>query len=116
MIFLKKHLQEKEDFEQLWAEARTPVRGGLRFILDNLTEEYKRSKQEKYVNYVLKTAMEPLEQKGKANLMGALMKRLDIHLEPEIRAAPGYFAPHYELIIKVYIQSMERIKSLLRSL
>jgi hypothetical protein len=99
------------------AEAKTPVRGGLRFILDMVTEEFKRGEQEKHVNYILKSALDPLGEKGKVGLMGALMKRLDLHLEPEIRSgAPEYFSVHYELIIRAYIQSMGRMNSLLRSL
>jgi hypothetical protein len=98
-------------------EARSCLQGGLRFVFDMMTEQHKRKEHEKHINRVFKTALEPLEAKDKVGLMGALMKRLELHLGLEIKSQPPeWFAFHYELIIKAYIQSMERMNSVFRSL
>jgi hypothetical protein len=82
-----------------------------------MTEQYKHKEQEKYIFSVFKTAFEPLEEKDQVGLMGALMKRLEPHLGPEISSQPPErFVVHYEIIIKAYIQSVERMNSLFRSL
>jgi hypothetical protein len=98
------------------AEAKTPVRGGLRFVLDMLTEQFKREEQEKHVYGVFKWALDPEDWQGKVDLMGALMKRLEPHLGPEILSQPPErFVEHCEVIIRGYLESMERVKSIFRS-
>jgi hypothetical protein len=114
---LEKTFAREGGSQAAFAEAKTPVRGGVRFVLDMVTDAFKREEQEKHVRSVLKTAMDPLDRKGKTRLMGALMKRLDIHLEPEISSEDyAYFAAHFELIIHAYVQSMEQMNSIFRSL
>jgi len=99
------------------AEARTAVKGGLRLVLDMMTEQFKREEQEKYMNYILKSALDPLDWKSKVDLMGVFLKRLGPLLAPEIKSQPPErFAEHYEDLIRAYLQSIDRMNSLLRSL
>ena len=82
-----------------------------------VTEQFKREEQEKHVNRVLKSALDPLDWKSKVDLTVALMKRLEPHLGPEISSQPPErFAVHYEVIIRTYLESMERVNSVFRSL
>ena len=114
---LEKTFSRRGGSQAAQAEAKTPLRGGIRFVLDMVTEAFKREEQEKHVRSVLKTAMDPLDRKGKTRIMEALMKRLSIHLEPGINSEDyAYFAPYFELIIKSYVQSVEQMNSLFQSL
>ena len=114
---LERAFSKKGGLKAAESEARTAVKGGLRLVLDMMTEQFKREEQEKYMNYILKSALDPLDWKSKVDLMGALLKRLEPHLEPEIKSQPPErFAVHYEDIIRGYLQSMDRLNSLLRSL
>jgi hypothetical protein len=114
---LERTFSKKGGLQAALAEARNAINGGLRFILDLMTEQFKREEQGKQVNRVLKSALDPLDWKGKVGLMGALLKRLEPHLEPGIRCQPPErFAVHYEVVIRGYLQSMERVNSIFRSL
>jgi hypothetical protein len=114
---LERTFSKKGGLQAALAEARTPVNGGLRFVFDMVTEQFKREEQEKHVNRVLKSALDPLDWKGKVDLMGALMKCLGPHLQPEISSQPPErFAVHYEVIIRTYLESMERVNSIFRPL
>ena len=62
--------------------------------------------QEKHVNRVLKSVLDPLDWESKVALMEALLKRLEPHLPPEIISQPRErFAVHYEIIVRAYVQS-----------
>jgi len=114
---LERAFARKGGIQAALAEARNPVNGGLRLVLDMMTDQLKREEQEKHINYILKSALDPLDWKAKVDLMGALMKRLEPLLEPEITSQPPErFAVHYEEIIRGYLQSMDRVNSLFRSL
>jgi hypothetical protein len=114
---LERTFSKKGGLQGALAEARDAINGGLRLVFDMVTDQFKREEQEKHVNRVLKSALDPLDWKGKVSLMGALLKSLEPHLEPEILSQPPErFAVHYEEIIRGYLQSMDRLNSLFRSL
>ena len=99
-----------------FAEARAATNGGLRLIIDVITEQFKQEQQEKHVNHVLKTAFDPLDWDSKVVLMKDILKRLEPHLPPEIISEPPEkFASHYEMIVRAYVQSMDQVKTLFRS-
>jgi len=94
-----------------------PVSGGLRFILDKMTEQFKMEQQEKHVNHVLKSVMNPLDWENKVSLMEALLKLLQCHFPSDIVSQPpDRFAGQYEGIVKAYVRSVDQMKSLFRSL
>jgi len=113
---LERTFSQKGGIRAALAEARSGINGGLRVVLDLMTEQLKREQQEKHVNGVLKLAMDPLDWKAKVNLMEAFLKHIGPHLDPEIASQPPeHFAEHYENIIRAYLHSMDRLKSILRS-
>jgi len=94
-----------------------PVSGGLRFILDKMTEQFKIEQQEKHVNHVLKSVMNPLDWENKVSLMETLLKLLQCHFPSDIVSQPpDRFAGQYEGIVKAYVRSVDQMKSLFRSL
>jgi len=99
------------------AEARVGSRGGMRFVLDMMTERTKSEEQVKHVNMVFKSALDALDWEAKVAFMAALLERLGPHLPPEIRSeSPEHFAVHLEAIVRAYVQSLESVKALLRAL
>ena len=100
-----------------FAEARDGVHGGLRAVLDAMTQCHKHGEQAKRVRLVLRGALDPLDWDGKVALMGALMDRLAPHLPPELVAQPPEsLAKHYELVVQAYVSSFEKVRALLRCL
>ena len=99
------------------AEARHGTNGGMRFVLDVLTERFKTEEQSKHVSRVIKEAIDPLDWNARVAFMAALLARIGPQLPPEIRSEPPErFARHYETIVRTYVWSLDRVKRLLRTL
>ena len=117
LALLERAFSKKGGFNAALSESKMPVSGGLRFILDKMTEHFKMEQQEKHVNHVLKSVLDPLDWESKVSLMEALLKRLQCHLPSDIVSQPpDRFAGHYEGIVKAYVRSADQMKSLFRSL
>ncbi len=98
------------------AEARDGINGGMRFVLDVMTEQYKLEQQSKRVASVLQEALDPLNWNERVAFMRAFLERLGPQLPADLRGEPPErFARHYDLIVKTYVQSLDRVKQLLRT-
>lgn len=98
-------------------EARYGHHGGLAYVLNQITEQYKREQYAKQINLVLKSAIAPLDHRAKVGFVAELMKRISPSLPPDLTGQdPEDFAQHWEEISKIYVQSLEPIKNLLRRL
>lgn len=99
------------------AEAMTGSNGAMRYVLDQLTETFKREQQEKHVMRVFKEAIDPMDWDGKVAFVQAFLTRYATELPPEITSAPPErFVDSHELILRTYVQSRGQLKQLLRSL
>ena len=99
------------------AEAQHGVNGGMRFILDLMTEQYKTEKQRKRVERVLKQAVDPRSWEERVTFMTAFMERLRGELPPEISSQPpARYAQHYEPVVQAYVESLDKAKQLLARL
>ena len=91
-------------------EGRTGFYGGMRYILDKITDQFKQEEQEKIVNQVLKFSFDPLDWKIKVSLIKnfiALLPNLPCEISSQ---PPERFANHYELLVKSYVNSMDQLK------
>jgi len=106
----------KGGFRAALAEAKHATNGGLRLVLDLMAEQFKQEEQEKHINSVLKSALDPLDWDGKVALMREVLKCLEPSLPQEIRSQPTErFAGHYEVIVNAYVQSINQLKTLFRT-
>ena len=116
MKYWKRLFPTKVDFRQRLAEARHATNGGMRYVLDVFTEQYKREQTEKHVSRIFKLAMDPLDWDRKVQLMASVVDRLKNMLPSEIAEQPAErFAVHYEPIVRVLIQSRDRLASVFRT-
>ena len=96
-------------------EAADAIRGGMKFILDAITEQFKTECQGKYVNRVIRDALGPLNREAQISFISALLKRLAPHLPHEIAtASPERFVAHYEVLVKGYVKSLDKINEVFR--
>jgi len=96
-------------------EAYSAVHGGMRLVLDYMTEQLKAECQAKHVNRVIKEVIGPLNREAQVRCISALLKRLSSHLPDEIlKAGPERFVDHYEAIVKEYVKSLDRINEVFR--
>lgn len=113
---LEKAFMNKGGFAAALAEARHATNGGMRYVLDVFTEQYKREQIEKHVGRIFKLAMDPLDWDRKVRLMASVVDRLKNILPSEISTQPAErFAVHYEPIVKALAQSRDQLTSVFRS-
>ena len=114
---VERAFRDKGGWNAAWAEARHGIHGGMRFILDAMTEQYKTEQQAKRVSRALKAVLDPLDWDARVEFMAAFMDRLRLHLPREIMdQPPARFAYHYEPIVRTYVRSLDGVKQLLRAL
>jgi hypothetical protein len=97
------------------AESQYGVNGGMRLVLDRLADHYKHEQRSKYINWVLKEFLDPLDWDSKVAVVAALLKRVSPYLPPELRSRPAAsFASQYEVLVRAYSDSLEQMKRILR--
>ena len=99
------------------AEAKNPTQGGMRYILDVLTEQFKSEEQEKHIHRIFKEAIDPLNWDQKVEFIKTFLERMAPQLPDEIRQAPPErYARHWEQIARVYERSFDRFNRFIRSM
>ena len=72
LALLERTYAKEGGYKGALAEAKHATNGGVRFILDSLTQKFFHEQQEKYIDHVLRTAMDPLDWDGKVKLIKAI--------------------------------------------
>ena len=93
------------------AEAKSGINGGLRLVLDLMTDQYKVQEQENYVNYVIKKTLDPLSWDAKVAFMRKLLGRLGKNLPENAFNEPERYTPFCEIIVKAYAKVCRRTES-----
>lgn len=115
IALVERAFDDKGGFKAAMNEANNPVNGGMKFILDVLTEQFKAECQAKHVNRIIKEAITPLDTNAQISLISVLLKRLKSHLPEEIaNSPPERFIEHYEIIVKAYVRSLDKINEVFR--
>ena len=97
-------------------EAGDAIHGGMKLILDAMTEQFKAEYQTRHINRVIREALGPLNRQAQISFISALLKRLSPHLPQEIAASsPERFIGHYDVIVKAYVKSLDKINELFRN-
>ena len=114
---LKRAIHGREDYNSILAEAKNASRGGLRYILDLVTDHLKHEAREKYIFRAFKEAIDTLDDDIRVSLIAAIMKREGDRLPPNIASQPPErYAHQYEEILRLYSQSLARVVSRLKAL
>jgi hypothetical protein len=112
---LENAFSQKGGWDAALTEAETGVNGGIRFVLDVVTEHFKHIQKEKYLNQALKTALRPLDWEEQVSLTQAILKRMEHNLPQQVVLQPEKYAKELKDILKTYVQSQDKLKSMLRS-
>lgn len=116
LSLVERSFENKGGYKQAYNEGLSPQQGGLRYILDTITEQFKREAQEKYINFVFRSTVEPLSKKEKKELIQAVVKRFSMFLPPEVMNEPENYVEHYAEIFRYYVQSIDNVKSIFKSI
>jgi len=100
-----------------YSEALNCTKGGLKFILDKMTEQYKAEEKHKYIRSAFKGILDPFDFKKKTSLMKAFLNKFGANLPEDIRnQPPEKYQESYEEIITSYAESLEQVVRKLRTL
>ncbi len=103
--------------QQAVAQSVDGTRGGVKAVLDVVTERFKSEQQADYIQMVLTNAISPLNWKEKVNFIRTVQVRLNPFLPPEIASQPPErFAHDYEIIIQTLVQSFDQVNQLFRTI
>jgi len=103
--------------EGAFARARDGTDGGLRSVLDAMTEQYKKQLQVEEVNVVLEKALTDMDWQDRVSFARGAMERLGPFLSAEMRdEPPERFAKHAGEITKTCIRSISSIRQLLSTM
>lgn len=112
---LERAFADKGGLKGAMNEALDPVYGGMRFILDLMTEQFRSQRQKAFINRVLKEAISPLDFQAQTAFIAVLLERLSHDLPEEILSSPPErFIDHYEDIAREYVKSLDRINEVFR--
>ena len=96
-------------------KARDGTEGGMRKILDEMTDFYKLGQQQKHITAVLRQSIDSLCWDERVEFMRCAMDRLNNFMPEELRnEPPERFARDYEAIAKAYVKGMDKFNQLIR--
>ena len=114
---VEKAFEREGGYNAALAEAKHGINGGMRIVLDAMTEHLKQEKKEKYISKVFKVVIDPLDWDAKVRLMEVFIKRIKPELPSDIRDLPAKkLASHWEKIIRYYVKSVDKVTDLIRRL
>ncbi len=103
--------------EAALAEARWPVKGGMRRVLDMMTDRFKGERTEKRINRALKESLDPLSWTDRVAFARCFLRRIEPDLPEELSAKKAeQCAHHHQELVRAYADSMENLKDALRRL
>lgn len=104
-------------FTAALSEAKSPMQGGTRFILDWLIDYEKSKRMREYVDYLLKTEVDIRGFKYRTAFIKCFFSRYQAYLPSEIKSQPPErYTNQFQSIIKTYIQSQTTFENHIRSL
>ena len=113
LALLERAFSDDGGLPAAWAEARHGTNGGLRHVLDRMTDRLKMEQQTHRVRRVLTEALDPLDWNARVRFMAAFMERLGTQLPPGVGdQPPARYARHHEELARVYVRSLERVNAL----
>ena len=107
----------KEDLRDAEAEARNGIHGGMRMVLDAMTDRLKSEQTESHIAKVLRENVDPLDWTERVAFTSAFIDRAASSIPREVREeAPERYARRLEDIIRTYVNSTEEVNQLLKRL
>ena len=109
--------KRKGGYEAALSEGIYAINGGMRMVLDAMTEYLKESSSQKYINGVCKRILDPLDWDTKVRLMEVFLKHINERLPGDLKDQPAKkLARQWEYLLKLYARSMSDVSSLIRRL
>lgn len=99
-----------------YEEARTGSNGGLRHVLDRMTDGYKHEQRERRIAYIVEQAVGTLEWDERVAFVEAFIREYPHAVPPELAGSPPErFASDTALILRTFVESTERVREKFRA-
>jgi hypothetical protein len=109
---LESTFRDKGGYKAAFVHARDCTQGGIRSIIDMITEQYKAQKQDAYINRVFKDAIADMEWEERVKCTKAVIKEVGRFLPDELKnQPPEKFARSdetIETIIRTYVRCSDK--------
>ena len=100
-----------------YTAARDGIEGGLRTIIDRISEQLKEESVEHYIRDAFDKFVDPASFKQKVDIIRQLFARFGHHLSSSIRLdQPERYASNFEELIRAYVESLRKTSSIFRRL
>jgi len=97
------------------AEGRTAIRGGMRFVVDGLSDRFKHECQTKHVNRICEVAIHSRPWDERVSFMSALYDQLKPGLPAELQFLPVRQLVHaLPEILQAYVRSLDHVAQVLK--
>jgi len=114
---VKKAFERKGGYNAALSEGMHGSNGGMRLVLDVMTEYLKQQGKEKYIARLFKEIIDPLDWDAKVRLTEDFLKRIGPELPPDLQGLPPKkLASHWETILEHYAEAMAKMTDLLKRL
>ncbi len=114
---LERTFRDHGGLEGALARAREGIDGGIRSVLDAVTERYKAERRAEYIDVFLHTAITGMDRAEQVRFARGAMQRLGPMLPPALRKEPPErFAKHIDPIARAYAKSVGTIERLLQTM
>lgn len=117
---LERTFYDKGDDKAAFVRARDCTQGGIRSILDMMTEQYKAEKQAAYINRVFKDAVADMDWEERIKCIRAIIKEVGRFLPEGLKdQPPERFARSdetIETIIRTYVRCSDKFNQSLSSM
>lgn len=105
------------DIVSAFNDAKDGTNGGLRVVLDTISEGLKAESVKRYTREVFDRNVSPNSWEDKVRIIRQFIRQCGMNLSSPIRAdQPERYAQNYDELIKSYVEAMQRTSSVFRRL
>ncbi|MFC1895238.1 hypothetical protein ACFL0Q_01040 [Thermodesulfobacteriota bacterium] len=99
------------------SEGKYATNGGMRMVFDTMTDYLKNKGRQKYIQRIFKSTIDPHDRDTQERLMKVFLLGIKHELPNDLKELSAkQLVPHWELILSVYAESMQKVTDLLKRL
>lgn len=117
IALLSRAFEDKGGDRAAFLMAKEGTQGGMRSVLDFITEEHKAQLHANHIQRIFKDAVNEMDWNEQVSFMRGAMKRLGPLLPSELKEMPPErLAGSFEKIVRVYVRSFDKVNQLIRTM
>ena len=117
LMLLRRAFRDEGGEKLAYAEAIEGTRGGMRYVLDRMTNQFKREQTEQYIEFALERIVVKLDWEAKCALMTAMLQRLRLDLPSDIAFdTPERYVEAVKTIARAWSGSIDQLRMVVRSM